>query len=106
MDHPGEPKKDECQKKVLDKLFGIWYLSYMPKIQRLIREIAVREKISIYRLAKDLGLDYSTVYKSVHTGNPTAKTIERILDLLGYEIRIVKSSERRNLKSRTIESNK
>ena len=62
----------------------------MTKIQKRLKEIIVRERISIYRIAKDLGLDYSTLHKSLNKGNPTVKTIERVLGRLGYEVRFIK----------------
>jgi DNA-binding phage protein len=61
----------------------------MTKIQKNLKEIIAKERISIYRIAKDLGLDYSTLHKSLNKGNPTAKTIEKIANYLGYEVRAV-----------------
>jgi DNA-binding phage protein len=65
----------------------------MTKIQKNLKEIIAKERISIYRIAKDLGLDYSTLHKSLNKGNPTAKTIEKVLNYLGYELKAVKSSK-------------
>jgi len=67
----------------------------MTKIQKRLNEIIVRERISIYRIAKDLGLDYSTLHKSLNKGNPTAKTIEKITNSLGYEVRVAKSGKKK-----------
>ncbi len=58
-------------------------------LRRLIEE---KEKISVRRVEDATGMPHGTLYRSLgEGGNPEAKTIEKILDYLGYEIRFVKS---------------
>ena len=42
----------------------------------------------------DLKVDRSTLHRSLKKGNPEWKTIEMILNYLGYEVRIVKSKKK------------
>ena len=73
----------------------------MLKIHDILKQILDRENISIYRIAKDLGLDYGSAHRLVNDGgNPTWKTVGRVLDYLGYEIRVVKSSRSGGRKGR------
>ena len=64
----------------------------MSKIAAILREIIEEKaKTSIRRVARDIGVDHGSLYRALKDGgNPEANTIERILDYLGYEIRIVK----------------
>jgi hypothetical protein len=60
--------------------------------------------------SKNEKVDYGSLYRALkERGNPEGKTIEKILDNLGYEIRFVKrkrgigeSHEKRNKKKRTL----
>ena len=68
----------------------------MNKIVRNLREIIKRERKTIYSVAKVIGVDFSSLYKALkNDGNPGAKTIDRILDHLGYEIRLIKKSRKK-----------
>ena len=68
----------------------------MGKISKMLRKIIEeREKTSIRRVAKEIGVDHGSLYRALKNGgNPEANTIENILDYLGYEIRIVKKAKR------------
>jgi len=67
----------------------------MNKTIRALREIIKKEKTTIYSVAKAIGVDFSSLYKALKNGgNPGAKTIDRILDHLGYEIRFIKSKRK------------
>ncbi len=47
-------------------------------------------------MAKAIEVDFSSLYKALKNGgNPGAKTIDRILDHLGYEIRLIKKSKKK-----------
>jgi len=71
----------------------------MKKITKALREIIRKEAVSIYRVAKAIGVDHSSLYKALKPqGNLGAKTIDKILDYLGYEIRIIKSKQRKEVK--------
>lgn len=71
----------------------------MDPIGKEIREIIRKRGISFYRVSKDLGIAQESLYRSLlDTANPRWKTIKKVLDYLGYEIRIVKSKTK-NTKS-------
>lgn len=69
----------------------------MSKISKMLREIIEKkEKKSIKSVAKAIGVDHGSLYRTLKDeGNPEAKTIEGILDYLNYEIRIVKKKSKR-----------
>jgi len=67
----------------------------MNNIVRVLREAIKKEKTTIYSVAKAIEVDFSSLYKALKNGgNPGAKTIDRILDHLGYEIRLIKKSQK------------
>jgi hypothetical protein len=61
------------------------------EIGTVLLELIAKERKSFRGTAIDLGVDRSSLYRSLKKGNPQWNTIERILDYLGYEIRIGKS---------------
>jgi DNA-binding phage protein len=64
----------------------------MMKIQRVLREIIAKEGLTFYRVSKDLGIDYASLYRSLQDkGDPKWSTIEKILKYLCYELKAVKS---------------
>jgi DNA-binding phage protein len=64
----------------------------MMKIQKILREIITKEGLTLYRVSRDLGIDYASLYRSLQDkGNPKWSTIEKILKYLRYEIKAVKS---------------
>ena len=67
----------------------------MIKISKILREIIEeKEKTSIRRVAKAIGIDHGSLYRALKNGgNPEGKTIEKIVSYLGYEIRIIKSKK-------------
>ena len=70
----------------------------MESIGKEIKEIAREKGVSLYRIAKDLGIAQESLFRSLmDNANPKWSTIKRILDYLGYEIRIDKA--RRNKRS-------
>ena len=71
----------------------------MEDLLQSIRKI-IKEQVSLRRLAKDLGVDRSSLYYSLKEGgNPTLKTVFKVLEYLGYELEIVKSKARGEVKS-------
>ena len=84
-----------CEKKNLDKNIGMGYKCHMD-IGRVLRQLIAKEGRSFRQTSIDLKVDRSTLHRSLKKGNPEWRTIEKVLDYLGYEIRIVKS--RRDLK--------
>ena len=68
----------------------------MNKIIKALREIIKKEKTTTYSVAKAIGVDFSSLYKALKNGgNPGAKTIDKILDHLGYEIGLIKSKSKK-----------
>jgi DNA-binding phage protein len=68
----------------------------MNKIVRVLREIIKKEKTTIYSVAKAIDVDFSSLYKALkNSGNPGAKTIDKILGHLRYEIRFIKSKSKK-----------
>lgn len=50
-------------------------------------------------VAKDLGIDHASLHRSLKTGaNPEWNTIEKILNYLGYDFKIVKRKEVKPIK--------
>jgi len=65
-------------------------------IGRLLREIVKKKKFTYRKIASDLGMDHGNLYHSLANGaNPEWKTVEKLLDYLGYDVRLV---ERRGVK--------
>lgn len=82
------------EKKNLDKRVGMGYKSHMD-IGKVLRELIEKEGLSFRRTSIDLKLDRSTLHRSLKKGNPEWKTVEKVLDYLGYEIRIIKRGKRK-----------
>jgi len=60
----------------------------------MLRRLVKKEKIPMARLAKEIDADRASLYKALSDdGNPESKTIEKILDILGYEIQLVKKKK-------------
>jgi len=67
----------------------------MNKLTKSLNDLIRQEKLTIYRMAKEIGVDYSSFYRSLNKdGNLGSKTVDKILDLLGYEVRFVKSKKK------------
>ena len=64
------------------------------EIGKALRGLIAKEGRSLRRTSIDLGVDRSTLFQSLKKGNPEWKTIEKILDYLGYEIRFVKPTRK------------
>jgi transcriptional regulator with XRE-family HTH domain len=67
-------------------------------IGKLIREIMERRKLSYRKIASDLGVDHANLYHSLMNGaNPEWKTIENLLDYLGYDFNLIERKERHSV---------
>ena len=65
-------------------------------IGKKLRELIKKEKLTYRKIAQDLGIDHSNLYRSLRNGaNPEWKTVEKLLSYLGYEIQIVKKARRK-----------
>jgi DNA-binding phage protein len=63
-------------------------------IGKLIRDIINQKKVTYRKIASDLGMDHGNLYHSLMNGaNPEWKTIEKLLDYLGYDFKLVKRRE-------------
>jgi len=64
------------------------------KIQAEIRKIMKQRDITFYGMAKAIGIDRGSLYKSLKDGsNLELNTMMKVLDYLGYRIRIVKKTQ-------------
>jgi len=64
----------------------------METIQKKIRDIIKKKGLSIYRVAKGIGMDHSNLYHSLaDDSNLELNTMMKVLNFLGYEIKFVKS---------------
>ena len=67
----------------------------MSTIQKKIREIIQKKKLSIYQVAKGICVDYANLYRSLADGsNLELNTMTKVLDYLGYEIQFIKSRKK------------
>jgi DNA-binding phage protein len=68
----------------------------MENIGREIKGLIKKEKVSVYKMAEDLGIFNEAVYRSLSdNGNPRWKTVKQFLDYLGYDVKFVKRRHRR-----------
>ena len=59
----------------------------MESIGKEIRTVIKKKGISLYQIAKDLGVTWESLYRSLlDEANPEWKRIKQILDYLGYEV--------------------
>jgi DNA-binding phage protein len=71
----------------------------MESIGREIREIIKRKGLSLYQIAKDLGITWESLYRSLlDKANPEWKRIKQILDYLDYEV--ILRPKRKGVKSK------
>jgi DNA-binding phage protein len=75
------------KRKTLTQKISMWYKNRMDMGKTLLNLIA-KEGKSFRKTCIDLGVDRSTLYRSLKKGNPEWKTIEKVLNYLGYEIGI------------------
>jgi probable addiction module antidote protein len=69
--------------------------STMESIGKEIKEIIRKKGISRYRVSKDLGIAQESLLRSLKDGaNPRWKTVKKVLEYLGYEIRLVEKKVR------------
>jgi hypothetical protein len=86
-----------CEEKNLDKKIDMRYKSHM-KIGEVLLGLIAKEGRSFRRISIDLKVDRSTLYRSLKKGNPEWKTINKLLDYLGYEVQIVKSKRKSGIR--------
>ncbi|MBM4308779.1 MAG: hypothetical protein FJ115_03240 [Deltaproteobacteria bacterium] len=55
----------------------------------------IRKESSVRRVAKELEVDRASLYRSLKEGNhPRIDTVVKILDHLGYELKVVKANKK------------
>jgi len=60
--------------------------------EKVLRELV--KKGGLRKVARDLGIDHASLYKSIQDGsNVGLDRVEAILNLFGYELKIVKREE-------------
>ena len=70
-----------------------------------MRQIIKKKKLTYRKIANDLGMDHGNLYHSLKNGaNPEWKTIEKLLDYFGYDVRLVKRKEVKPKKQKTRQS--
>jgi len=63
-------------------------------VQAELKEILQKEGLTPYAVAKAIGIDHASLYKSLTEGaNPEWNTIKKVLDHLGYDFQIIKRKE-------------
>ena len=79
----------------------------LESIGKDIRDIIKKKGISLYQIAKDLGITWESLYRSLQDeANPEWKRIKQILGYLNYEIvlkpkgKVVKSKKAKLTKSK------
>ena len=72
--------------------------SCMESIGKEIKEMIKRKGISRYRVSKDLGVAQESLLRSLkEDANPRWKTVKKVLDYLGYEIRLVEEERKKQV---------
>ncbi len=63
-------------------------------IAKALREIIKKHGMTIGQVAKAIGYDRASLYRTLgDDGNPERKTMEKILDYLGYDLKFIKRKE-------------
>jgi DNA-binding phage protein len=67
----------------------------MNRIVRVLNDVIRKERTTVYGVAKAIGVDVSSLYRALKNGgNLGAKSIDKILEHLGYEVKLIKSKEK------------
>ena len=76
----------------------------MGKIAQMLKRIVEKERLSIRGVAKAIDVDHASLSRSLkEDGNPESRTVEKILDYLGYELKLSKRKEVKPGKSKQSE---
>ena len=63
----------------------------MEHIGRELKGLLKKHKVSVYKIAEDLGVAHESLYRSLNDGaNPEWKRVKQILDYLGYDLKFIK----------------
>jgi transcriptional regulator with XRE-family HTH domain len=70
-------------------------------IGKKLREIIKEEKLTFRGIAQEIGVDHASLCRSLKEGaNPEWKTIEKLLDYLGYDFKLIKRKEVKPVKTK------
>ncbi len=76
----------------------------MKYIGRELKRLLRKHKVSVYKIAEDLGIAHESLYRSLKNGaNPEWKRTKQILDYLGYDLKFIK---RKGVKQTNLKSSK
>lgn len=88
-------------RKTLDKDSLTCYIKHVESIQKELRDIIRKEGLTPYAVAKAIGIDHASLYKSLIEGaNLEWNTIKKVLEHLGYDFKIIKRKEVKPIKSK------
>ena len=74
-------------------------------IGAMLRHIIKEKKLTYRKIAGDLGMDHGNLFHSLKNGaNPEWKTIEKLLDYLGYDVKLEKRKGLKSVKSKLSKS--
>jgi transcriptional regulator with XRE-family HTH domain len=60
-------------------------------VGKTIREILKKQGLTFRKVARDMAIDHASLHRSLKNGgNPEWNTIEKILNYLGYDFKIIK----------------
>ncbi len=66
----------------------------MSEISKMLRRIIEKEGSTNRGLARAIGVDHASLSRSLKdNGNPESRTVEKILDHLGYDLKFIKRKE-------------
>ena len=73
----------------------------MSKISKMLKKIIQKEGTSNRGLARAIGIDHASLSRSLKDdGNPESRTVEKVLDHLGYDLKFIKRKEVKPVKSK------
>ena len=65
----------------------------------MLKAIIEKDRASIRAIARAIGVDHASLSRSLKDdGNPESRTIEKILDYFGYDLKFIKRKEVKPIK--------
>ena len=84
--------RDFVKRIILTNILDSSIKTNMNRIVKALNEIIQKEQTTVYAVAKAIGVDISSLYRALKNGgNLGAKSIDKILEHFGYEVRLIKS---------------
>lgn len=67
----------------------------------MLKQIIEKEGYSLRGMARAVGIDHASLSRSTKdNGNPESRTMEKVLDYLGYDLKFIKRKEAKPIKSK------